>query len=113
MWLIPLVLYSLVERKKEIFDKMKELKDMINHVPRSQPAKYQVKIQGRHNETWSDWMDDLEINIIRQEKGTTITILTGIVKDQAGLHGLLNRIRDLNTPLISVQYVNLINFTKE
>ena len=85
----------------------------INHLQRGQPAKYQIKIQGRHNETWSDWIADLEINIVRQDKETTITVLTGIVSDQAGLHGLLNRIRDLCIPLISVQYMNPIYFEKE
>jgi len=92
---------------------MKDLKNTINHLQLSQSAKYRIKIQGRHNETWSDWMDDLEINIIRQYKGTAITVLTGIVRDQAGLHGLLNRIRDLSIPLISVQFTNPIYFEKE
>ena len=92
---------------------MNDLKNTDEHLKRGQPARYRIKIQGKYNEIWSDWMDDLEINTICQEKGTAITILTGIVRDQAGLHGLLNRIRDLGIPLLSVQYVNPKYFEKE
>ena len=80
---------------------------------RTQSAKYQIKIQGRQIEGWADWMDDLEIVTERISEGITLTTLTGVVKDQAGLHGLLNRIRDLNIPLVSVQYVHPIYFAKE
>ena len=78
-----------------------------------QSARYQIKIQGRQITGWSDWMEDLEIVTERNSEGTTLTTLTGFVKDQAGLHGMLNHIRDLNIPLISVQYVHPINFAKE
>jgi hypothetical protein len=40
------------------------------------------------------------------EAGPTITILTGLVHDQAALHGVLNRIRDLSIPLLSVQLID-------
>jgi len=89
------------------------MNNKINHLLRSQPAKYQIKIQGRQIEGWSDWMDDLKIETERISEGTTLTTLSGVVKDQAGLHGLLNRIRDLNIPLVSVQYVHPIYFAKE
>lgn len=113
MRVLPPIIYSLVERKKGNNHKMHNLNNSIDQLRRSQPAKYQIKIQGRHNETWSDWMDDLEINIVRLGKGASITVLTGNVKDQAGLHGLLNRIRDLSIPLISVQFLNPNYFKKE
>ena len=80
---------------------------------RTQSAKYQVKIQGRQMEGWADWMNDLEIVTERTSDEITITTLTGIVKDQSGLHGLLNRIRDLSIPLISVQYIDSIRIEKE
>ena len=70
---------------------------------RTQPARYQIKIQGRQTKGWSDWMDDLEIMTERNPEGITLTTLKGVVKDQSGLHGLLNRIRDLSIPLISVE----------
>jgi len=79
----------------------------------SQSAKYQIKIQGRQTEGWADWMDDLDIVAERNSDEITVTTLTGIVKDQSGLHGLLNRIRDLSIPLISVQFIDSIQVEKE
>ena len=73
-----------------------------DHLQPTQPARYQVKIQGRLDESWSDWMDDLKINVVRQAQGTSVTIMTGVVRDQAGLHGLLNRIRDLGMAVASL-----------
>jgi hypothetical protein len=80
---------------------------------RTQSARYQIKIQGRQIKGWSDWMDDLEIVTERSSEGITLTTLSGVVKDQAGLHGMLNRIRDLSIPLVSVQYMNPTYFAKE
>ncbi len=79
----------------------------------SQSAKYQIKIQGRLSEGWSDWFDDMTINIEQIAAGPTITTLTGIVQDQAALHGLLNRIRDLSIPLLSVQLIKPTIIKKE
>jgi len=71
-----------------------------------QPIAYQITIQGRLEERWSRWFDDMDIKAISQTSGPTVTILSGIVTDQAALHGLLNRIRDLGIPLLSVQIMN-------
>ena len=67
----------------------------------TQPATYRIRIAGRVNDGWSDFMSDLEQSF-DQENGATITTITGTVTDQAALHGLLERIRDLNLTLISV-----------
>jgi hypothetical protein len=58
-------------------------------------------------------MNELEIVTEPISNDITITTLTGIVKDQSGLHGLLNRIRDLSIPLISVQFIDPIRVEKE
>ena len=72
-----------------------------------QPIEYEIEIQGRLEERWSHWFDDMDISFRkRQTSGPTVTILSGMVADQAALHGLLNRIRDLGIPLLSVQLVN-------
>jgi len=71
-----------------------------------QSATYRIQVQGRLKEGWSDWFDKMTIDIEQIPGGPTITILSGTVQDQAALHGLLNRIRDLNIFLISVQYIN-------
>ena len=67
----------------------------------TQPATYRIRIAGRVNDGWSDFMSNLEQSF-DQENGVTITTITGTVTDQAALHGLLERIRDLNLTLISV-----------
>jgi hypothetical protein len=59
---------------------------------------YRIHIKGQLGPEWSLWFDDLTTTSL--EDGTTV--LSGPVPDQACLHGILNRIRDLNLPLISL-----------
>ena len=88
---------------------MKTMKALLN----IQSAKYQIKIKGRQAKGWSDWMDDLDISTELDSEGVTLTTLTGVVKDQSCLHGLLNHIRDLGIPLISVQLIHSTRINKE
>lgn len=67
------------------------------------PAIYQIQVEGRLDPSWSDWFDGMTLEVERQEEGLLVTTLTGMVLDQSALHGLLNRIRDLGLPLLSVQ----------
>lgn len=60
-------------------------------------GKIKLKIKGRLDRKWEDWFDGMNINY----EGDN-TILSGIIKDEAFMHGILNRIRDLNLILISV-----------
>lgn len=64
----------------------------------SQPAVYQIRLEGHLGAQWADWFGGLTIT--RAEDGDTL--LTGPVADQAALHGLLKKVRDLGIPLISV-----------
>ena len=66
-----------------------------------QPTIYQIRVKGHLDSQWSDWFDGLTFT--PEENG--ITLLTGLVIDQAALHGLLKKIRDLGLPLISVNHV--------
>ncbi len=59
---------------------------------------YEIRIKGHLDLSWSDWLDGLKIS--HQENGETL--LTGLVVDQAALHGLLNKMRDLGITLVSV-----------
>jgi hypothetical protein len=59
---------------------------------------YEIRLQGHLDERWADWFDGLTITL--EENGDTV--LTGPVVDQAALHGLLKKIRDLGLPLRSV-----------
>jgi hypothetical protein len=71
-----------------------------------QPIEYEIEIQGRLEERWSHWFDDMNITVKSETSGPTVTVLSGLVADQAALHGLLNRIRDLGIPLLSVHLMN-------
>jgi len=64
----------------------------------SQSRIYQIRIAGHLGPQWTEWFEGLTIT---QEAGNT-TLLTGAVRDQAELHGLLRKIRDLGTPLLSI-----------
>lgn len=59
---------------------------------------YQIRIQGWLDPSWAEWFDGLAIRHL--EDGTTL--LTGPLSDQAALHGVLNKIRDLGLTLLTV-----------
>lgn len=63
---------------------------------------YQIRVEGHLGDRWAGWFEGLTIS---QEKDG-ITVLTGPLADQAALHGLLVRIRNLCLPLISVNRVS-------
>ena len=67
-----------------------------------QSATYQIRVQGRLDERWAQWFDGMSIAFEQAEDGSTVTVLTGSVIDQAALYGLIARMRDLGLPLISV-----------
>jgi hypothetical protein len=63
-----------------------------------QPVIYQIRLKGHLGRLWTDWFDGLTITL--EDNGETL--LTGPVADQAALHGLLKKVRDLGMPLLSV-----------
>ena len=67
----------------------------------SQPMVYQIRIKGHLGHQWTDWFGGLTITL--EDNGDTL--LTGPVIDQAALHGLLKKVRDLALPLVSVSPV--------
>jgi len=74
----------------------------LNHkLDPSQPILYQIRIKGHLDRQWTDWFGGLAIML--EENGDTL--LTGPVIDQAALHGLLKKVRDLGMPLVSVNSV--------
>ena len=70
--------------------------------PEHHPAIYQLRVAGRLDQHWSAWFGGLTVT--HEDDGSTS--LTGAVTDQAELHGLLTKIRDLGVTLISVTVVD-------
>ena len=66
------------------------------------PVTYQIKVEGRLNEGWSDWFSGMAVALEND-----VTILTGAVADQAALRGILTNIWDLNLTLISVSQMEM------
>ena len=67
--------------------------------PSPEPVAYRIRVAGHLDDHWTTWFNELVLH--RDNDGTTT--LTGPVTDQAQLHGLLARIRDLGVTLISLQ----------
>lgn len=63
-----------------------------------QPYTYQIRIEGHLDSQWTKRFDGMTITL--EEDGETL--LTGSVVDQAALHSLIRKVRDLGTPLVSV-----------
>ncbi|MBK9055300.1 MAG: hypothetical protein IPL78_31695 [Chloroflexi bacterium] len=66
-----------------------------------QPTIYQIRIKGHLAQPWLDWFEGM--TILPEEDGNTL--LTGPIVDQAALHGLLKKVRDLGLPLLSINAV--------
>jgi hypothetical protein len=66
-----------------------------------EPGLYEIRVKGHLADRWVDWFGGLTITL--EEDGDTL--LTGPVVDQAALHGLLKKVRDLGLPLLSVNRV--------
>lgn len=69
---------------------------------RQLPRRYQLRVDGHLGPHWATWFDDLTLT--RHGDGTTT--LTGVVQDQAQLHGLLAKVRDLGLTLLSAQVLD-------
>ena len=68
------------------------------------PEYYEIKIRGYLDQHWSDWFAGLKLTHMEGDE----TLLSGLLPDQGALHGLLERIRDLNITLISVTRSDLL-----
>ena len=68
------------------------------------PAIYRIAVKGRIDPLWSEDLGDMEIHIKSHEKESPITILTGQVRDQAELMGILNNLYELHMTVMSVEH---------
>jgi len=62
------------------------------------PGRYEIRLKGHLQARWASWFDDMTVT--NEDDGTTV--LRGTVVDQAALHGLLHKVRDIGLPLVSV-----------
>jgi hypothetical protein len=69
---------------------------------RREPGEYEIRLKGHLESRWSAWFDGLSLT--RKSDGTTV--IRSSVIDQAALHGLLSKVRDLGLPLIAVTQVD-------
>ena len=72
----------------------------------NQPLCYEIRLKGHLDSQWTDWFCGMTITL--EEDGDTL--LSGPVVDQASLHGLLKKIRDLGMPLVSICPIQPNNF---
>jgi hypothetical protein len=70
------------------------------HTPNSQPGagRYEIRLTGHLDARWAAWFDGLTVS----HASDGITVLSGPIADQAALHGVIQRVRDLGLPLVSV-----------
>jgi hypothetical protein len=66
------------------------------------PAWYEIRVRGELDSRWSAWFEGLQIT--SDQAGQTT--IAGLVADQAALHGLLAKVRDLGLPLLSVRQID-------
>lgn len=67
-----------------------------------QQEHYQIRVEGHLDDTWRDWLGGLEIR--HEADGRTVLLVQ--VEDQAALHGILTKIRDLNLRLVSLNRID-------
>ena len=68
-------------------------------MPLNEGGSYEIRLKGRLEARWADWFDGLALT----QESDGIIVLRGSVVDQAALHGLLAKVRDLGLPLIAVR----------
>ena len=70
---------------------------------------YEIRVQGRLDQRWSDWFDGLAITYDAEDN----TVLRGPLVDEAALHGVLIKVRDLALPLLAVNRVEAVGSEQE
>ena len=106
MTLIPPLLYGIsnkCEVSARLFGGMQDylMADSKHRPTADRPATYRITVQGRLDESWSDWFNGMTIAVMNEDDPLPITTLIGRIIDQAALRGILTKIWDLGLTLIS------------
>jgi len=71
-----------------------------------QPGIYRIRVQGRLNEHWSTYFEEMQISIESDPEGNPVTQLTGELADQAAVQGIMQKLYNLGFPLISAEKID-------
>ncbi len=74
-----------------------------NQVPFDSPAYYQIRVQGRIDQTWSDRLEGMAISLSSKDGEPPVTAMEGKLYDQSALAGVLNTLYELRLPVLSVE----------
>ncbi len=80
--------------------------DDYKNIKFSGKATYKIRIQGKLNESWSDSLGGMTIDTEQITENHYITTLTGLIKDQAALSGILNSIYEMHLPVLSLKCID-------
>ena len=79
----------------------------------SHPAVYRIRVAGRVDPRWSDYLQGMTVSVIEENNKKTVTELAGLLPDQAALMGVLLQLYNRNIPLLSVECVGAGPKTEE
>ena len=83
------------------------------HLKIGTPANYRIEVEGEVPESWSDRLGGMRISTRQRADQSTVTTLTGRVRDQAELSGVLNTLYELHLPILSVESITDENSTRK
>ncbi len=78
-----------------------------------QPGRYRIRVQGRLSPSWASRLSDMVIAVRQPANRQPVTTLTGEVRDQTALMGVLNALYDLGCPLLKVERLDAAPATEE
>ncbi|MGD2000327.1 MAG: hypothetical protein PVJ00_07145 [Desulfobacterales bacterium] len=76
-----------------------------NHLKLGTPATYRIEVEGVLDEVWADSLAGMRLSIRKRADQSTVTTLTGLLRDQAELSGVLNGLYELHLPILAVSIV--------
>ena len=68
-----------------------------------QGESYRIRVRGALDTHWADWFNGLTMRVETNPSGHPVTLLEGRIRDQSALQGILNKLIDLNLPLLEVE----------